>query len=110
MWYNDIMTATLISTKDVLADPTIARGRMAVCSCGREASSEALARQRDTMYQFRGERSVIANRSCVTCGYFQSAHELKANGKKGLVFVCDTFTPREAYDKDTYYCGCIGGA
>lgn len=75
-------------------------GRMARCYCGTERSSDtALA-----FFEFCGEGSATAVKSCKHCHYFEEAH-----GKPGVSqFVCDHFEPNGPLDHDRFYCGHAG--
>jgi len=81
-------------------------GRRARCGVdhGEVDSSFDLA-----FFEYRGEGSPAATRSCGNCGYFEEAHDGKKEGKPHLQrFVCDSFEPKGAWDFDLYYCGCRG--
>ena len=91
-------------------------GREARCSCGRtEPSNTSLA-----FFEFRGEGSPQAIKSCKHCGYHDVAHDPghmetlvhKRDGSRRPTVVesgkCPGFEPRGAWEYDGFYCGCRG--
>jgi hypothetical protein len=94
---------------------TEAKARVARCTCGRERPSDPSL----PFFEYRGEGSASAHH-CV-CGYAECAHDPDymevacvhgPDGKRRPTVVeqgrCDGFTPRGAWDHDTFYCGCRG--
>lgn len=72
--------------------------RSAICYCGNiRPSSEKLA-----FFEYRGEGSKQATKSCKNCPYYDVAHG------KDHKSVCNNFTPHGAYEYDKFYCGCAG--
>jgi hypothetical protein len=75
-------------------------GRMARCSCKKlESSSTTLA-----FFEFRGDGSDQALRSCKHCGVYIEA--LRLDGPKQCVG--HEFESHGAYEFDAYYCGHAG--
>lgn len=75
-------------------------GRKARCSCKKlETSSTTLA-----FFEFRGEGSEQALRSCKHCGFYIEAHRF--DGPKQCLG--HEFESHGAYEFDSYYCGHAG--
>ncbi len=78
--------------------------RQARCSyCRRlKPSSTALA-----FFEFCGEGSERATKTCKHCGYNAVAHAPEVMAKNDALR-CKTFEPHGAFEFDSYYCGCGG--
>jgi hypothetical protein len=78
-------------------------GRQARCSCGAITPSSV----RLAFFEYRGPGSPRSQEQCAHCGFNESVHKEDTNG-----FVahakCPGFTPKGAYEFDSYYCGCAG--
>ena len=77
-------------------------GRQAKCDCGKLApSSPALA-----FFEFQGEGSERALKTCKHCHYFEVAHRPEI--QRQHAHVCDHFEAVGAFEFDRWYCGCRG--
>lgn len=78
-------------------------GRQARCTCRRlEPSSRDLA-----FFEFCGEGSERATKTCKNCHYHAVAHTAAVMAKNDAL-KCTNFEPHGPFEFDSYYCGCRG--
>ena len=83
--------------------PVNLEGRQMRCYCGNK-SIRPSDPEKGAFFEYRGEGSPAATKSC-KCGYYISVHH-----KENVARKCpyDTPVPKGPFEYDSYYCGCRG--
>ena len=101
----NIPACAICGTTEVVAEMPNLEGREAICSCGSKVPSTMNL----AFFEFKGEGSPRSLTTCADCSGAEVLHrEFNPVTQRPGTKLDHKFTPRGAFEFDSYYCGCYG--